>query len=146
MTVRNVTATWRAEAGTRGVYIVRSTKPGSEDKLRIGAGGNHGGKGGLKGRLLKHGQSPPKVATFGTHDHQPYKHVVAAWALDGWSASEVNDAEHLAYRPFLVRFPRADGCRPDTSIFLVPPDANLESLVAEIQTDLLSLDALRTVV
>lgn len=71
MPIRKVTTTWREESRDGGLYVVRSTKPGSENKVRIGAGGNHGGGDGLRKRLAKHASKGPKTSTLGTHDHQP---------------------------------------------------------------------------
>jgi hypothetical protein len=104
MPIRNVTTTWRENSRDGGLYVVRSTKPGSHEKVRIGAGGNNGGVDGLRTRLRKHGRKGPKTSTLATHDHQPYADVLLALALDGWTAPEIDDGEHVLYRPFLVRF------------------------------------------
>lgn len=143
MPIRNVTTTWKKDAKDGGLYVVRSTKPGSHDKVRIGAGGNHGGQDGLRTRLKKHNSPPPKNATLGTHDHQPYGDVLFALALDGWSAPEIDDGEHVLYRPFLIRFPRLVGGLKDKSIFVVPLDADLTDLFAEAEDDLRAMEKLR---
>jgi hypothetical protein len=143
MPIRDVTTTWAETPNVGGLYVVRSTRAGSDDKVRIGAGGNHGGKEGLRGRLERHASPPPKTATFATHDHQPYSLVLRAWALEGWSAAEIEDGEHIVYRPFLVRFPRLVADRADRSIFLIPPDADLSAVFAEIDADLHTMERLR---
>lgn len=143
MPIRNVTTTWKKDTQDGGLYVVRSTKPGSYDKVRIGAGGNHGGRAGLRTRLMKHARMGPKTATLATHDHQPYGDVLLALALDGWSAPEIDDGEHVLYRPFLIRFPRLVGGLKDKSIFVVPLDADLTDLFAETEEDLRAMEKLR---
>lgn len=142
MPVNDVTATWREAGRVGGLYVVRSTLPGFEDRVRVGAGGNHGGRHGLAGRLRNHGGARPAVPDNSTHEFKPWA-VVRAWTLEGWTASEINDGEHCLYRPFLIRFRRLVGDRRDDSIFIVPVDAELDDLFAEAEADLLLMEQLR---
>ncbi len=141
--VRDVTTTWERDRAGGGLYVVRSTKPGSEDKLRIGAGGNHGGAGGIFSRLRKHRSPPPKAAMYGTHDHQPYGIVERAWSLEGWLPPEIEDGEHCLYRPFLVRYPRLVGERTDRSLFIVDPGEDLTGIFEQVTADLEQMEELR---
>lgn len=140
--VRDVTTDWREQGNVGGLYVIRSGREGFGDRLRIGAGGNHGGARGLAGRLRLHGGARPKAPENLTLEYKPWR-VLRAWTLEGWTASEINDGEHCLYRPFLIRFRRLVDQRRADSIFLVPVDADLAGLFAEAEHDLRRMEELR---
>lgn len=142
MAVEDVTRDWKKAGNVGGLYVVRSIRDGFEDHLRIGAGGNHGGRNGLAGRLRLHGGARPAKPDNCTVEFKPWS-VVRAWTLEGWTASEINDGEHCLYRPFLIRFRRLVTERRDDSIFIVPVDAELDDLFAEAEKDLKRMEMLR---
>ncbi len=141
MTILDVTQTWYEQAVPFGMYIVRSTREGGRDRVRIGVGGIRGGVKGVNGRLGNHLKLPPLYPTLATHEFQPFS-IVKVWAFDGWGRQATGDAEMLLYRAFLTRFKRHNGKLKDQSIFVVPEGHNLDSVIAGIQADLEAMEAM----
>jgi hypothetical protein len=139
--IRDVTTSWRAERIAGGLYILRWTIDGLRDRVRIGAGGNKGGKEGIYLRLSNHRSAAPPAPRSETHRCRPFD-VVHAWQLAGWTPTQIEDAEHCLYRTFLMRFPRHRGALPDRSLFVVPEDQDLSGIIAAVERDLHVIEAL----
>ncbi len=139
-----ITTDWRKRPKVNGLYVVRSEQLADDGRVRIrvGAGGNRRGKNGVQGRLARHGHAPPAHPGNNTLRYRRWK-PIWVWSLEGWDASEVNDAEHLLYRPFLLRFRRLSSDALDDSIFLVPADRDLRPIFAEVESDLQTMAKLR---
>jgi hypothetical protein len=133
--IRDVTHCWQSERVAGGLYIVRSTKEGLRDRVRVGAGGNKGGNQGIYLRLSNHRKPQPAEIRYETHRCQPFA-VVHAWGLSGWTPNQIEDAEHCLYRAFLMRFPKHRGALPDRSLFVVPEEQDLTEIIAEVRRDL----------
>ena len=143
--VRDITASWRKPKATgSGVYVLRSSEEIHRDIVRVGVAGIRKGKNGIFGRLDRHTRYWPSTATVGTHECQPFE-VIQAWELPDWSTKELENAEHCIYRAFAVRFRRRTMGLPDQSLFVVPlaADAELAQTLAQIDSDLRSIDVLR---
>ena len=80
--------------------------------------------------------------TVGTHECGPYE-LICAWELDDWAAVELANGEHCMYRTFAIRFPRRTEGLPDDSLVLVPEEADLAPVLAEVQRDLEAIERLR---
>jgi hypothetical protein len=139
-----ITANWRQRPKVSGLYVVLSEQLADDARarIRIGAGGNRRGKNGVQGRLAAHGHSRPSDPRNNTLRFRRWK-PLWVWSLEGWDASEVNDAEHLLYRPFLLRFRRLSSDALDDSIFLVPADEDLRPVLAKVEDDLHAMAKLR---
>jgi hypothetical protein len=139
--IRDVTHCWESERTAGGLYIVRSTIEGLRDRVRLGAGGNHGGKRGIYLRLSNHRKPRPSQWRYETHRCRPFR-VVHAWQLGGWSPRQIEGAEHCLYRAFLMRFRKHRGTLPDRSLFVVPEHVDLAGIIAEVDHDLHVIEGL----
>lgn len=138
--IRDVTTSWATETEQKGLYIIRCTKPGWSDRLRVGGGGLNEGKEGLPGRLREHAKPFRNMPDSETDKLRPFEHVVRAWALDGWTGDETRTGEKCLWRAVAVRYPAHAGTEGDKSIFIVPPDADLSAVIADVEADLRALE------
>ena len=92
--IKNITAdvklNWKQalKDKPKGLCIVRGIKE-SANVLRVGAGGNKGGEGGLYARFEWHMKPSISKPSVGTHEHLPYENIIAVWEVD-WSALEIS--------------------------------------------------------
>lgn len=135
---------WRKEPGVRGLYVVQSEHLTDDGRVRIrvGAGGNKRGKNGVKSRIQTHGHACPKYPTNNTLSYRRWS-PIKVWGLDGWEPSEVTDAEHILYRPFLLRFRRMPGTGLDDSIFIIDDTEDLAPIFSEVDRELYVMSRLR---
>jgi len=140
--VRDVTADWRQRKSRNGLYVVRGRNAPYRGTVRVGAGGIKGGGEGIFGRIDGHSKPWTGKPTVGTHECGPFD-LVRAWELADWIKVELENGEHCMYRAFAVRFPRRTEGLPDHSMFLVPEEADLTPVLAEIKADLEAIERLR---
>lgn len=141
--IENVTNTWRSGRTVAGLYIIRSCREGCRDRIRIGAGGNRGGKFGLYNRLKRHvGPTPERDRKYETHNSEPFDvdKPIYVWGLLGWKPRFIDDGEICLYHAFITRYKRVEGIFPDRSLFLVPEDEDFCEVISEVNEDLQGLE------
>ena len=140
--IKDVTTNWRQLKARNGVYVLRGLDELYRGVVRVGVGGNKGGRRGIFARLDRHLKPWTGARTVGTHECGPFE-LIRAWELADWTPVELANGEHCLYRAFAVRFPRRTKGLPDDSLFLVPEGVDLAPALAEVQADLEAIERLR---